>query len=147
MIVQKSMNQTESMLITFTLLEYSKQTAKSLSALTLSVYLFLLNPRYCWSQEPFFLQKYRAQESNQIRCSSWASTEYSGWGHTWNHSFKQGNLIAALGILVQILSQAIQQARISVKCIREGSNEIQTFRLRYDPITSNLAYRKRTQLL
>lgn len=46
------------------------------------------------------LQKYRAEESNQIRCSSWASTEYSGCGHTWNHSFKQGNLIAALGILV-----------------------------------------------
>lgn len=45
--VQKSMNQTESMFITFTLLEYSKQTAKSLSTLTLSIYLFLLNPRYC----------------------------------------------------------------------------------------------------
>lgn len=47
MIIQKSMNQTDSMFITFTLLEYSKQTAKSLSAITLSIYSFILNLRYC----------------------------------------------------------------------------------------------------
>lgn len=47
MIIQKNMNQTESTFITFTLLEYSKQTAKSLSSLPLSVYLFLLTLRYC----------------------------------------------------------------------------------------------------
>lgn len=47
MIIHKIMDQTETEFIPFTLLEYSKQAVGSLSALTVSFYLFILKLRNC----------------------------------------------------------------------------------------------------